>query len=155
MKKRILIGAGLIALAAILASVPYAFAQHVMTGHRGGAHDASMTLLGHLSRLQSKLGLNDQQVADIKASLQAVRAQNAPYREQSRAGMKQIAQTLIANPNDLTAAQALLDQQIAAETAMKKNTLATMARALQVLTPEQRTTLQTLVNERMQEMENR
>jgi Spy/CpxP family protein refolding chaperone len=154
MKKRILIGAGLIALAAILASVPYAFAQRGMAGHGRAGHD-DMMAFGRLSKLQSELGLNDQQVADIKATFQAVREQNAPYRAQLHAGMKQIAQTLIANPNDLAAAQTLLDQQTAAETAMKQNALAAMAKALQVLTPEQRTKLQGVVNERIQKMESR
>ena len=154
MKKRILIGAGLIALAAILASVPYAFAGRGLDGHRGAA-DEGLLPLGHFSRLQSKLGLSDQQMADIKTSLQASRDQNAGYRQQLQAGRRQIAQMLIANPGDLTAAQALLDQQIATETVMKKNALAAMARALQVLTPEQRTQLQTVVSEHLQRMEGR
>jgi Spy/CpxP family protein refolding chaperone len=50
----------------------------------------------------------------------------------------QVAQTLISNPNDVAAAQAQLDQQNAVEATLKTNTLAAAARALNVLTPDQR-----------------
>jgi Spy/CpxP family protein refolding chaperone len=153
MKKRILIGAALIALAAILASVPYAFAGRRMMRNDGygpnAGHDGGMMMLGHLRHLRQELDLTDQQVADIQAAFQTVHDQNAPYREQLRGGMKQVAETLLKNPNDLAAAQALVDQQAVAEVAMKKNALAAMSKALQVLSAEQRTKLQTVVSERM------
>ena len=155
MKKRILIGAGLIALAALLASVPYAFAGRRMMRNDGYGHDGNMMMLGHLRHLRQELGLSDQQVTDIKAAIQSARDQNAPYREQLRGGMKQVAETLLKNPNDVAAAQALLDQQAVAENAMKKNALNAMSKALQLLTAEQRTKLQTVVAEHMQRTESR
>jgi Spy/CpxP family protein refolding chaperone len=156
MKKRILIGAALIALAAILASVPYAFAGRRMPHNDGyGPDGGGMMMLGHLRHLRQELDLSDQQVADIKAAFQSVREQNAPYREQLRGGMKQIAETLLKNPNDLAGAQALIDQQTAAENTMKKNALNAMSKALQVLSAEQRTKLQTVMAERMNQRAER
>ena len=92
----------------------------------------------------------------ISAALVAsLREQNAAYRQQIHGGFGQVAQALIKNPNDLAAAEAIIDQQTAAETAMKKNAIAAASKALQVLTPEQRDHLGTLVTERLQRIEGR
>lgn len=154
MKKRILIAAGAIALAAILASVPFAFAQHSMMRH-GDADGPGMMFFGHLGHLKSDLGLTDDQATQIKTILQSMHEQNAAYRTQVRGGMQQIAQALIKDPTDLAAAQAIIDQQTATENAMKKNALAAASKALQVLTADQRGKLQSIVQERIQKMESR
>lgn len=122
------------------------FAGHGMgQGGRGG-----FGFFGHLGRLQQELDLSDQQVQQIKGIFAGVHEQNAQYRDQLRGGFRDVAQTLLANPNDLAAAQARLDQQAAAERAMKGNLLAATSKALGVLTPEQRTKLGTLLEERAQ-----
>ncbi len=95
------------------------------------------------------MGLSDQQVTDIRAIFQALREQNAPYRQSLRGTMQQVAQTLLNNPNDVAAAQALIDQQTESERAMKSNALNAAAKALNVLTPDQRTKLAGLLQERM------
>jgi len=154
MKKRILIAAGAIALAAILASVPFAFAQHSMMRH-GDADGSGMMFLGHLRHLKADLGLTDDQATQIKTILQSLHEQNGAYRDQVRGGMQQIAQALIKDPTDLTAAQAIIDQQTATENVMKKNALASASKALQVLTADQRVKLQSIVQERIQKMESR
>ncbi len=154
MKKRVLIAAGAIALAAILASVPFAFAQHSMMRH-GDADGPGMMFLGHLRHLKSDLGLSDDQATQIKTILQSLHDQNAAYRDQVRGGMQQVAQALIKDPTDLTGAQAIIDQQTATENAMKKNALAAASKALQVLTADQRVKLQSIVQERIQKMESR
>ena len=153
MKKRILIAAGAIALAAILASVPFAFAQHSMMRH-GDAFGSGM-MFGHLGHLKSDLGLTDDQATQIKTIFKSLRDQNTAYRDQLRGGMQQVAQALIKDPNDLAGAQAIIDQQTAAENAMKKNALAAASKALQVLSADQRGKLQTLVQDRIQKMESR
>ena len=130
-----------------VAAVPFVYAQHPGHGHGDGF--AGTMMLGHLARAQQELGLSDQQVADIKAIFQQVREQNAPYRTQLRGGMAAIAQTLIKNPSDVSAAQALLDQQEQVERTMKSNTLAAASKALSVLTPDQRTKLGQLLADRM------
>lgn len=156
MKKRILIGAGLIALAAILASVPFAYAAHTRMHRDGmGGGPGGMMFLGHLRHLKSELNLSDAQASQIETIVASLRDQNAEYRQQIHGGLGQVAQALIKNPNDLATAQALIDQQTAAENAMKKNALTAASKALQVLTPEQRDHLGELVTERMQRTEGR
>jgi protein CpxP len=144
MKKKLTILASLIAVAAFAVVL---HAQPRMHGH-GDMHGAGMFgALGHLARLQEKLDLSDQQVDQIKAIMAEAHEQNAPYREQLHGGMKSIVQTLINNPNDLAGAQALMDQQATAEKAMKGNLLVAASKALNVLTPEQRTKLNDLVQQ--------
>jgi Spy/CpxP family protein refolding chaperone len=138
----------IIAIVAILAvaAVPFVYAQQGrMHMHHGG--DSGFAFLGHLQKLKSTLDLSDQQVDAIKAIVQDAHTQNAQYRDQLRSGHLAIAKALIANPNDLAAAQALLDQQTAAEKVLKSNMLAAASKALNVLTPEQRSKLGTLIAE--------
>ena len=149
MKKRLLILGAAAALVAALA-VPIAFAQH-MHPHGMGMHgDGGTMMLGRLARAQQQLGLSDQQVADIKAIFQDLRTQNAAYRDQLHGGFKAVADALIANPNDVAGAQALLDKQEATEHAMKVNALNAAAKALNVLTPDQRAKLAAHLAEREQ-----
>jgi Spy/CpxP family protein refolding chaperone len=77
-----------------------------------------------------------------------VHEQNATYRQQLRATRLQIAQMLLANPNDTAGAQALIDQQTNAERALKMNILAGVSKALNVLTPEQRAKASQLLADR-------
>ncbi len=145
MKKRTLLITAAVALVAILA-VPFAFAQRGRAMHGG---PGAQMILGHLERAKQQLGLTDQQVSDIRAIFQSLRQQNEPYRQSLRGAMQQVAQTLISNPNDVAAAQALIDQQTEAERAMKTNALNAAAKALNVLTPDQRAKLSTFLQERM------
>jgi Spy/CpxP family protein refolding chaperone len=149
MKKRVLIFGGVAALVVLLA-VPFAFAQH-MRHARGmamhGGDFGSMMMLGRLQHAQQALGLSDQQVADIKTIFQDLRTQNQAYREQIHGGLTSVAQALIANPNDNAGAQALLEKQESAEHAMKLNALNAAAKALNVLTPDQRTKLSEHIQE--------
>jgi len=154
MKNRSLIF-GTAALLLVLAAVPFAYAQHrrphgmAMHGGPGGPGDfGAVMMLGHLEHAREALGLSDQQVTDIKAIFKSVHEQNAAYRDQLHGNMKSIVETLLANPNDLAAAQALLDKQEAAEHTMKANALAAASKALNVLTPEQRTKLAQHIQER-------
>ena len=142
MKKRSLI-LGAAAILAVLLAVPFAFAQHMhargMGMHGPGAEGGMM--LGHLAHAQKALGLSDQQVADIKAIFQDLHQQNSAFHAQLHDGIKGIADTLIADPNNVAAAQALLAQQEAAEHTMKVNALNAAAKALNVLNADQRAKL--------------
>ena len=138
----------IIAIVAILAvaAVPLVYAQQGrMHMHRGG--DAGFAFFGRLQHLKSALDLSDQQVDAIKAIAQDMHTQNAQSRDQLRSGHLAIAKALIANPNDLAGAQALLDQQAAAEKVLKSNMLVAASKALNVLTPEQRSKLGSFVAE--------
>ncbi|MEA2338421.1 MAG: Heavy-metal resistance [Thermoanaerobaculia bacterium] len=142
MKKRTLIFS-IAALVVVLAAVPFAMAQH----HRSHGHDGAMMF--RLGRAKAALGLSDQQAADIKQIFTDLRTQNEPYRASLRGGRQAIAQVLLANPNDMAGAQALIDKQTEAERQMKTNALKAFSKALNVLTPDQRAKAATLLQQRM------
>ena len=150
MKKRTLYIAGA-AILALLLAVPFAFAQHMGMRAEGGP---GMGFMFHrFGQMKETLGLSDQQVSDIKAIFQTLRQQNAPVRQSLHGGMLQIAQTLLNDPNNVQAAQALIDQQTDAERTLKTNTLNAVSKALNVLTADQRAKLLTVVQQRMNRMQ--
>ena len=95
-------------------------------------------MFGHLAKMREALNLSDAQVEQLKAIHVALREQNAQYHESLKGGFGAVAQALLANPNDLATAQALLDKQEQAERAMKINALTAASKALNVLTADQR-----------------
>ncbi|MDP9361882.1 MAG: periplasmic heavy metal sensor [Acidobacteriota bacterium] len=140
------------AIVIVLVAVPFALAQHMRgAGHGHGCMGGGngMMMLGHLQRAKAALGLSDQQSADIKKIFADLRTQNGPYRASLRGGMQSVAQALLANPNDIAAAQALLDKQSETERQMKTNALNAAAKALNVLTPDQRAKAATFLQQRM------
>ncbi|MEO8034126.1 MAG: periplasmic heavy metal sensor [Acidobacteriota bacterium] len=139
MTKRTLIALAVVATLAV-AMVPLVNAQG--RRHHGGE---GLMALGRLEVAREALGLTDQQVTQLKTIASDLRAQNAPYREQLRGGIAAVAQTLVANPSDLAAAQALLDKQTDAERTMKLNTLTAASKALSLLTPDQRAKVGTFI----------
>lgn len=139
------------AVALTLLATPLLFAGRNGHGQRGGEFGP----LGMLGRAREELNLTDQQVDQIKSIFREVREQNAASRQQLRGGLKDITAALLANPNDVAAAQAILDQQTQAERATKLNVLNATSKALNVLTAEQRTKLGTLIEERMSRRESR
>jgi Spy/CpxP family protein refolding chaperone len=120
-------------------------AQHRRAHGRG--HGAMM-MFG-MQRAKAALGLSDQQAADIKQIVTDLRTQNEPYRASLRGGRQAIAQILLANPNDIASAQALIDKQTEAERQMKTNALNAFSKALNVLTPDQRTKASAFLQQRM------
>jgi Spy/CpxP family protein refolding chaperone len=133
-----------------LAAVPFVYAQGFHRHHASSAHGfgGGMMFFGNLHRAQAALDLSDAQVDQLKAIAKEVREQNAPYRKQLRDVRLQVAQALLANPNDTAAAQALIDQQTTNERTMKMNVLAGVSKALNVLTPDQRTKVSQFIAER-------
>jgi Spy/CpxP family protein refolding chaperone len=148
MRKRTIVILAILATLA-LAAVPFVYAQGFHR-HQAAADGfgRGMMFFGHLHRVQAALDLSDAQVDQLKAIAQQVHEQNAPYRQQLRDGRLQIAQALLANPNDTTAAQALIDQQATAERAMKMNVLTGVSKALNVLTPDQRAKVSQFIADR-------
>lgn len=145
MKKSLVILAAVV-LVAFGSSLVYARSHGPRGMHADGAPGVGP--FGRLERLQKELNLSDAQVDQIKAVFTDLRTQNASYRDQLQGGREAIAQALINNPNDVAGAQALLDQQTAAETAMKHNALVAFSKALNVLTADQRAQLGTLLADR-------
>ena len=142
MKKRTLIFS-IAAIVIVLAAVPFAMAQHMRGRHGDGG------MMFGLGRAKAALGLSDQQSADIKQIFTDLRTQNEPLRMSMRGGRQAIAQVLLANPNDVAGAQALLDKQLATERQMKLNALTAASKALNVLTPNQRTKASAFLQQRM------
>ncbi|MDP9190763.1 MAG: periplasmic heavy metal sensor [Acidobacteriota bacterium] len=153
-KKRLII---ITLILAAIAAVPLVYAGpggHGRGMHgRGGGH--GLAFLAHLDHVKSELDLSDAQVAQLKDIAKATKEQNGQYREQIHGTLKQVATTLLTNPNDIASAQTVLDQQAAAEKALKSNLLAAASKALNVLTPEQRTKLALHLAERGNRWENR
>lgn len=155
MKKRIGIITLIVAVAAIIA-VPLIARPHMrahaggfgFAGH-GGEHGGGfgMHILGRIEHVKEELDLSDQQVDQLKTIFRETRDLNEPYREQLQGGMHEVVTTLLADPNNTAAAQAIIDQRAAAEKAMKQNMLSAASKALGVLTPEQRTKLAQLIGE--------
>jgi Spy/CpxP family protein refolding chaperone len=140
---------------AAVAAVPFVYAgPHGMHGgmHHGGMQ--GLAFLGHLEKIKSELDLSDAQVDQLKAIMKATHEENAQYREQMHGTLKAVATTLLTNPNDVAGAQAVLDRQADAEKVLKTNLLVAASKALNVLTPEQRTKLALHLAERAKGWEN-
>ena len=116
--------------------------------HRGPGGPGGPGIFGHLRHLQEELDLSQAQVDQIRGIFAELKTQNEGYREQVHGGFHAVAETLLKNPNDLSAAQAMLDQQAAAQRAMKANMLAATAKAFNVLTADQRAELAQIIEER-------
>jgi len=154
-KKRLIL---ITLILAVVAAVPFVYAGpggHGMRGMHGpgGAH--GLAFLGHLEHIKSELDLTDAQVDQLKEIAKATHEQNGQYREQIHGTLKQVATVLLTNPNDIAGAQAVLDQQAAAEKALKSNLLVAASKALNVLTPEQRTKVALHLAEHGKRWENR
>jgi len=136
----------LTALVLILVAVPATFAAR---GHRGGHEGMGFGIFGKLHAIKSELGLTDAQVTDIHKIAESMRDENRQYRIELKKNMGAVAQVLIANPDNLTGAESLLDRQVATEQALKSNALRAASEALSVLTPEQRVKLGQMLAQRM------
>jgi Spy/CpxP family protein refolding chaperone len=146
----------IIVIVAAVAAVPFLYAGPGGRHGHGGMHRMhGMDFLGHLQRAKSELDLTDAQVDQLKAIFKETHDQNAQYRDQMHGTIKSIATTLLTNPNDVAGAQAVLDNQAAAEKALKSNLIVAASKALNVLTPEQRTKLALHLAEHGKRWENR
>jgi len=154
-------GTFVLALVAILAlaAVPLVHAQEHGHGHGHGPHGdgplGAAMFLGHLEHAKDLLGLSDAQVTQLKSIAADLHAQNSTLHEQLKGNMGSIVKTLLADPNNLAAAQAQLDQQAAAEKTMHSNALAAAAKAVTVLTPEQRVKVGAMIDEHMSRAQQR
>jgi Spy/CpxP family protein refolding chaperone len=140
-----------ILIASILAVGALAAAPLVLAGPHGRGHGAGLHGLGfleHLRHVKEELDLTDQQTAQLHAIFREGREANAASRDAMHDGIHEAAEILLANPNDVAAAQAALDRQAAAERALKSNILNAAAKAFAVLDAGQRAKLRTMIEER-------
>ena len=146
MKKRVIISIVILATVALVATPLVLAGPGGRFGH-GHGMGHGMELLGHLRHAKAELDLSDQQIDQIKAIVAEAREQNATYREQLHDGYSGVAKALLANPNDVAGAQKLIDEQTAAERALKASFLNAASKALSVLNDEQRAKLGTMLAE--------
>ncbi len=145
-KKTTLTVSAIVVAVLAIAAVPFLYAG---PGHgHGMCGGAGMGPLAHLAHAQKELGLSDAQVDQIKTIFKSAHEQNAQYVDQLHGGFASVMTTLVKNPNDVAAAQAIMDQQAAAERQLKTNLLGAASKALNILTPEQRVKLGTMISER-------
>lgn len=142
MKKRIGILTLIAALAALVA-LPLA----ARPGMRSQGGPFGGPFFGHLAEMREQLDLTDAQVDRIKTILREAREESGTYRRQLAGGRQEVMTTLLADPHNTAAAEAILDRQAEAENAMKKTILTATSEALGVLTAEQRTKLAQLMGE--------
>jgi protein CpxP len=114
----------------------------------GHGQHGGMGPLGRLGMLREELNLSDEQVDRIKAIFKETREQNEAVREQLGESRGDAIETLIANPNDVAGAQAVIDRQMNAQRALRTNHVAAMSKALKVLTAEQRAKLADIIEKR-------
>jgi Spy/CpxP family protein refolding chaperone len=124
-------------------------------GFGGPGMHAGFNFMAHVGKLKSELDLSDAQVDQLKAIAAETHEQNKQYRKQMHGGFMAIAQKLVAEPNDVTGAQAMLEQQAAAQRAIQNNIVAAAAKGVNVLTPEQRTKMADHLAEAAARWENR
>jgi periplasmic protein CpxP/Spy len=151
MKKRLGIIAIIIAATALVAvPIVYAAGPH-MRGHGGhggpGGDHFGFGMMAVLHHAKGELDLSEAQEEQIKTIFRETHEQNAALHSQMRDGLHDVLTVLLTDPNNVAGAQAVLDRQAAAERTMKQSMLTAASKALNVLTPEQRTKLAQLVGE--------
>lgn len=142
-RKKWLIASTVVLIAAL--AVPVALAQH----QRHSEGFGGLGPFAKIHRLKAQLDLTDAQAAEIRDIAFGVRDENREYRKSMRATMVAAGKVLIANPDDLAAAQAVLAQNADSEAAMKANALKGVSESLKVLTPEQRAKLATILEQHL------
>ena len=80
---------------------------------------------------------------ELRHVAKRVRAENREARGEVRDNMKEAAQLLLANPDDVEGAKALLARNEEAKRTLQANVLGGISDALKVLTPEQRSMIST------------
>lgn len=150
MKKRLIL---ITLIVVALATVPIVYAKgHGHRGMRAAGH--GFGFLSHLEQLKDELDLSEAQTSQLKAIVKETREQNKGFHEQIHGTFKGVATTLLTNPNDIAGAQAIVDRQDAAERQLKSNLIVAASKAMNVLTPEQRTKLAMHLAERAKRWEN-
>ena len=132
-----------------LVAMPVAFAQNHFHGHRDDAGPMGGHFEHMLDHLKVALNLSDDQVKQIQPIFDQLKTQNAPIRQQLMANHQAMVAALVANPNDLTTAQNLLAQQSTLQQTVQSNMLTAASKALNILTPDQRTKLAQLIASHM------
>ncbi|MBI2213483.1 MAG: periplasmic heavy metal sensor [Acidobacteria bacterium] len=142
--KRTWIVIGTVTLVAALAAAPFAWAHQQAKRHEM----SPFMTLEKLRQLRTELDLTDAQLAELRAIRKETREANAAYRASLRDNFAEAGLALLANPDDIAKAEAILDRNEAAKKELRANVLDGVADAIKVLTPEQREKLTTVIDAR-------
>ena len=99
-------------------------------------------------RVLRRLEVTEEQATRIRGIFTELRETNAPLRRELREGREGVAQALIQTPGEIDAAQALIERQAKAQQTLRTNALKATAKAMTVLTAEQRAELAEIVARR-------
>jgi Spy/CpxP family protein refolding chaperone len=105
--------------------------------------------LEKLRQLREELNLSDAQMAELRKIGRETRETNAAYRASLRDNFSAAGLALLANPDDITGAEAILDRNEAAKKELRDNVLEGVSDAIKVLDPEQREKLKVVLEYRM------
>lgn len=136
---------GAVTLAAAMAAAPLAWA-HQQAKHR---EMSPFMALEKLRQLRGELNLTDAQLADLRKIGKETREANSAYRASLRDNFAEAGLALLANPDDITGAEAILDRNEAAKKELRANVLGGVSDAIKVLDPEQRDKLKDVLEHRM------
>ncbi len=129
-----------LAAAALVVSIPLVAGPHGRGGF-GGHEGGLMSGLHRLHSMKGELGITAEQEQQLKVVHQSVRDENRELSKQMPAAFMNAGAVLLANPDDLAGARAVLQRQQSVELELRANMLEGVSQALKVLTPEQRAKL--------------
>lgn len=138
--------AGTLTLVAAMAAAPLAWAHQQAKRQEM----SPLMALETLRHLRGELNLTDAQLAELRKIGKATREANASYRASLRENFAEAGLALLANPDDIAAAEAVLDRNEAAKKELRANVLAGVSDAIKVLSPEQREKLKDVLEQRME-----
>jgi Spy/CpxP family protein refolding chaperone len=143
--KKTWIVVGAVTLAAAMAAAPLAWARQQAKQREM----SPLMALEKLRQLREELNLSDAQMAELRKIGRETRETNAAYRASLRDNFSAAGLALLANPDDITGAEAILDRNEAAKKELRDNVLEGVSDAIKVLDPEQREKLKVVLEYRM------
>ncbi len=146
--KKIWIVVGTVTLVATMAAAPLALAHQ--QAKRGGAMSPLMAL-ERLHQLRGELNLSDAQLAELRKIGIETREANSAYRASLRDNLGEAGLALLANPDDISGAEAILDRNAQAKQELRANVLEGVSDAIKVLDAEQKAKLASVLKHRMGE----
>ena len=126
----------------VLSAVPMLYAR---PNQRGGRSDNALSML---LKARAELGLSEAQTTEIRSIMKSLHDQNASLRTQRRDYTEDAIDTLVADPSAVVKAQTLIDQKAKIDRTRQTNLVNATAKALRVLSPDQRQRLAELIEER-------
>ena len=136
-----------ILLVAVVAAVPLV-GGHGKSGSHSGSRHGGMSGMEHIREMHAELGLTEAQGKELHAIFKKVHEDHESNKQRLHSSFLEAGKLLIADPNNLSGARAVLERNHAAEREFHQSILESLSRGLNSLTPEQRQKLSTRV-ERM------